>query len=238
MQMHLKASVRTAVAVATLVFFLASAANAATIIKLSLGNTGPDVEFNGGVFSTSDDLVPGTVGNQNTAAEFLDFLNFQPDVPTPTASYTLSGVTAVGPPANVFGNVVQSFAGGNFFLYDPSNALLLSGQLGTSVLFGTVGPPSTGAVFSTSVASVTGGSLGPFISPNSLSLSISMTNVNSGPAGTGFQLGPGPGGSILLPFRADVTQTIAGDAPEPSSVLLAMLGGVLFSAYSLRRKNA
>jgi hypothetical protein len=234
MKLHLKAATYAIVALSAVVFYSAAPAGAATIIKLSLGNSGPDVQFNGVVFSTSSDGVVPTTGDQDTAAEFQDFLNFQPDLPGTnpgnTGSYTLAGVTVAGAATNVFGNVVQPFSGGNFFLYAPApgNALLLSGQLSNSVLFGTIGPPGTGAVFTTSIASVTGGSLGPFILPNSLSLSISMTNVNGG---AGFQLSDG----VLLPFHADVTQTIAGDAPEPSSVFLAMLGSALCGAYFWKR---
>jgi hypothetical protein len=234
-------SVRTAVslAAAMVVFFFAPSAQAATIIKLSLGgDPAADVQYAGGIFSTKDDLDGGTTGQQDTAAEFLDFLNGQPDVATPTASYTLSGVIAIGPANNsVFPLAIQGFTGGNFSLYDPSNVLLLSGALGNSTLAGTIGAPSTAALFTTSVASVTGGTLAPLIAPNSLTLSISMTDVNSGAAGPGLQLifPPGPAGPILLPFEADVTQTIAGEAPEPSGILLAMLGSVLLGAYSRRR---
>jgi len=212
----------------------AASAKASTIIKLSLSNdTSPDVGYNGGVFSTLDDGVGGTVGDQNTGVDFLDFLSPHHANIASGASYSLVGVNAVGPATNLPGVALQSFTGGDFFLYDPANALLLSGHLGGSSLFGTVGPPSTGAFFSVTFANVTGGSLAPFIAPGSLSLSISMTDVRTGGVpGSGLQAPQG----VLLPFVADVTQTIAGEAPEPSSVLLAILGGVLVSAYSVRRK--
>jgi hypothetical protein len=147
---------------------------------------------------------------------------------TSTASYTLAGLTPVGAASNV-GVILQSFTGGSFQLYDeaPGNALLLSGSLGSSQLVGTNGPPATGALFSTTFASVTGGSLAPFILTNSLSLSISMTDVSSGVAGSGLQAPQG----VLLPFNADVTQTIAGEVPEPGTLLLTAIGALFAAAY-------
>jgi PEP-CTERM motif-containing protein len=236
MHLNLKAAVRAAIVLTGVVFLIASSVNAATIIKLSLGgDPSPDVQFNGLTFSTVDDGVAATTGQQNTAVDFLAFLSaHHPNITTSTASYTLTGLTPVGPAGNI-GVVTQAFVGGSFQLYDvaPGNALLLSGNLGGSELIGTNGPPSTGAVFSTTFATVTGGSLAPFILPNSLNLSISMTAVTTAGGIPGLQ---SPGG-VLQPFAAAVTQTIAGDAPEPSSVLMAMLGGVFLSAYSLRRKK-
>jgi hypothetical protein len=241
MQAIQKVAVCGAISLAAAVFILSAApsAKAGSIIKLSLGgDSPPDVQYSAGIFSTVDDSDGSTSGQQNTAVDFLDFLSGFPDITTPTASYTLSGVTAAGPAdISIPGLAIQGFTGGNFFLYDPSNALLLSGALGTSSLAGTVGQPATGALFTTSVANVTGGSLAPLIKTNSLSLSISMTDVDSGLFGPGLQVffPPGPG-TQLRPFVADVTQTIAGDKiPEPSTAILAALAGVLISAHSRRR---
>jgi hypothetical protein len=230
-----KVAVRTAVSLAAAMFvlFAASSAKSSTILKLSLGgDSSPDVQF-AGTFSTIDDSDPTTTGDQNTAVDFLAFLSPQhANITTPTASYTLSGMVPVGLAGNI-GVVTQAFLGGTFQLYDvaPGNALLLSGNLGGSELVGTGGPPSTGAVFSTTFATVTGGSLAPFIQPNSLSLSISMTDVTSQGGIPGLQAPQG----ILQPFVADVTQTIAGDAPEPSSLLLAIAGSVLVAGYCRKR---
>ena len=59
-----------------MIFLMAgNTADAGTIIKLSLGNTGPDIEYSGGVLSTVDDGIVGTPGDQNTSIDFLDFLS-------------------------------------------------------------------------------------------------------------------------------------------------------------------
>jgi len=42
------------------------AVNAATILKLNLGNIGPDVSMAGGVLGTSNDGIAATTGDQNT----------------------------------------------------------------------------------------------------------------------------------------------------------------------------
>jgi hypothetical protein len=224
--------------------------NAGTIIKLSLGgDSAPDIEFTGGaggVLSTADDsAVPATTGDQNTAVEFLDFLEpVTADILTPTASFSLDGLVASGS-ATVLGGVVvfQSFAGGTLELYDPANVLLLSGTLGLSALSGTLGPPGTGGLFTTSFATVTGGTLAPYIDPNSLSLSIALAGINGGaglsvvplppppPPPVGFSLG------ILDAFTADASVEIAGEfVPEPSSSALALLAGMC-GAASARRKR-
>ena len=129
----------------------------------------------------------------------------------------------------------ENFAGGTFNLYDPSNSLLLSGLLTTSSLQGTTGPPGTGAVFTTNIASVTGGSLAAFIVPTSLALSMNLTNVNGG---AGFSVGAGV---VLNPFVADSVVNISGDPtplgggfPEPGTLVLATMA--LFAGTAVRRR--
>jgi hypothetical protein len=142
----------------------------------------------------------------------------------------LNGLNAVGP-ANVFGSlVIQNYAGGVFSLYDPADNLLLQGPMGPSALSGVLGPPGTGALFTTSLTTVTGGSLAPLIAPGSVSLSMNMTNVNGG---NGF--GVAGGGPQLNPFLADASISIAADpVPEPASFVLLGLGS-LAMAYGRRR---
>src|SRR5262245_27169360 len=99
MTTHIRMFACAAIA-AVLLFFSSEAAQAGTIIKLSLGGTGPDLTYTGGaggVLSTVNDGNGGTTGDQNTAIDFLDFLSAIPDIPTSIASYSLSGVTAAGP---------------------------------------------------------------------------------------------------------------------------------------------
>src|SRR5262249_39069856 len=138
------------------------------------------------------------------------------------ASVTLSNLTAAGAPNLVVlpGSVFQNFTGGTLNLYDSANGLLLSGILTTSVLQGTLGPPGTGAVFTTNVATVTGGTLAPFIVPASLALSMNLSNVNGG---AGLSVGRG-----LNAFQADSAISISGDPtpiggtfPEPGTLVLA-----------------
>lgn len=199
---------------------LGAMAQAATIIKLNLAEIGPDVGMNGlGILQTIDDGNAATTGDQNTAIEFTGFLNFMPDVVLNTGSFSMHNLQAVGP-ANVIGTlVIQNFVDGNFDLYDPANTLLLSGQLNNSALSGVLGPPGTGALFTTNFSLVTGGTLAPLIGPNSVSLSMNMTNVNGG---AGFAVAGG--GPQLNPFLADAAVNIAGEVPEPTSLLLALLG--------------
>src|SRR5215467_15086878 len=170
------------VAACAIVCVAFSAAQAGTIIKLSLGGVGPDVGMGpAGNLSTIDQTAgPPPTGDQLTNIEYTGFLNFIPDVNTNTASFTLNGLNAVGP-ANVFGSlVIQNFVGGQFSLYDPADNLLLQGPMGPSALSGVLGPPGTGALFTTSLTTVTGGSLAGLIAPGSVSLSMNMTNVNGG----------------------------------------------------------
>ena len=211
----------------------AIAAHASTIIKLNLGSVGPDIGMTGGQLSTVDDGIAATTGDQNTNVEFTDFLSATPDITTPIASFTLSGLTAV-PPAQQLGSLaIQNFTGGQFSLYDQANNLLLSGPLTTSALTGVIGPPGTASLFTTSLTSATGGSLAPLILTGSLSLSMSMTDVNGG---AGFTVSDG----ILQPFVADSSVLIAADsnpAPEPSTLALMTLGaaGLLARRWSDRR---
>jgi hypothetical protein len=211
--------------------------HAATIMKLNLGGSGPDLSMAGGVLGTSSDLDATTAGDQNTAIEYTGFLDPISDVNTSVASFSLSGVTAVGAP-NVTSVVSQNFNGGALSLYDPSNILLLSGTLGDSTLVGTLGPPGTGAFFSTTFGSVTGGALAPFIVDNSLSLSINLTNVNGG---AGLSLAPG--GQALGAFTADSFVNVggeptdsAGGLPEPGTLVLAATA--LFAGAAARRRAA
>jgi hypothetical protein len=220
---------RRALAVCTLFFLIASSSHAATILKLDLGNVAPDVGMSaGGIYGTVSDGNAATVGDQNTAIEFTSFLDpGNPDVTTPTGSFTLSNLGEIGPATVVGTTVVQNFLGGNFSVFSPANVLLLSGTLNGSTLTGPIGPPGTGALFSTSFGIVTGGTLAPQIVPGSIALSINMTNVNNG---AGFAVG-GQAAPILLPFLADASVSIIGDpVPEPASLSLIGMGAIAFTA--------
>jgi len=237
MKLTTKAVILGGVAACLLLCGALSSAQAATIIKLNLGGVGPDVGMGPiagqlpGVLSTVDETIPPVPGDQLTAIEYTDFLNFLPDVNTSTASFSLNGLNAAGP-TNVFGPlVIQNFTGGVFSLYDPANNLLLQGPMANSVLSGVMGPPGTGALFTTTLGNVTGGSLLPFIAPGSVSLSMNLTNVNGG---AGFSVGGG--GTQLNEFLADASINIAAlPIPEPASIVLLGLGSALALAYGRRR---
>lgn len=228
------------VAACALLCVAATFSQAATIIKLNLGGVGPDVGMGApaglpaGVLGTIDQTGgPSPAGDQLTDIEYTGFLNFIPDLNTNTASFSLNGLNAVGP-ANVFGTlVIQNYAGGVFSLYDPADTLLLQGPMGNSALTGVTGPPGTGALFTTVLTTVSGGSLAPLIAPGSVSLSMNMTNVNGG---NGFAVAGG--GPQLNAFLADAAISISADpVPEPASLMLLGFGSAVAMAYGRRRRS-
>jgi hypothetical protein len=211
--------------------FTANDAHAATILKMSLSDVGPDVATNLAILATANDGNAATTGDQNTTVDFTSFLGGIPDITTPTASASLGNLIPAGP-ASQFGSlVIQNYTGGFFNLYDGSNTLLLSINLGNSALTGTAGAPATGSVFTTSFATATGGTLLPLINPGTISLSMDLIDVNGG---AGFSVNTG----ALQPFSADGQITIAADPevgiPEPASLSLALAG---LAALTFRRKH-
>jgi hypothetical protein len=209
----------------------ASSVQAGTIIKLDLGSdTAPDIEYSGGAggtLSTADDGNPTMDGDQATEIDFLDFL----DRPSIQGSFSMEDLTADGA-ASTFGPlVIQNFTGGTLSLYDTANALLLSGTLDNSALTGPIGEPATGALFTTSFATITGGSLQPLILQDTLTLSMSLTDINEG---AGFSVVGAPS-LVLDAFDAGATLNIAADPiPEPLSLILLLTGGAL-AASAIRR---
>jgi PEP-CTERM motif-containing protein len=159
-------------------------------------------------------------------------LNFIPDVNANLASFSLGGLTLSGN-ATQFGSlVIQNFTGGMFSLYDPADNLLLQGPMGPSALSGVIGPPGTGALFTTSLTTVTAGSLMGQLALNSVSLSMNMTNVNGG---NGFQIAGG--GPQLNSFVADASISIAADpVPEPASLILLGISAAGALACVRRRR--
>jgi hypothetical protein len=243
-----------AAAVVAFIVFSAQLASAGTILKLSLGDTGPDVEYTGGaggVYSTVDDLTPGTTGEQNTAVEFVGDLDpFFADILTPTASYTLNGVTALGlasvvGPVPGTGQIGQTMTGGVFELWDASNNLLLAVLIDDSNLSGFTGS-TAGAEFSINNGLAYDGSLLPYLDATSVSFSIAMTDIND-PAGMtvtpmGPIFGPFPGigfvqSATVNPFTADADKLVAAEViiPEPTTVLLLVFGGMWANAFIRRR---
>jgi hypothetical protein len=216
---------------------LANVSHAGTIIKLGLGGDGAaDIEFDGTTLMTVNQFDNSTAGHQNTNIEFQGFLDGLTDVVgPPPGSFTLLNLMTAGlaspfPAVNPV-LVIQNFSGGTFELYNAANVLLISGQLHASTMAGPLGPPATGALFTTSFADVTGGVLASLIKPNSLSLSMSLTDINSG---VGLSLGAAA--PALNPFHADVTLNISADPiPEPTSALLVIIGA-LSAAFAIRQR--
>jgi hypothetical protein len=195
---------------------------AGTIIKLSLSNNDPDVQYVTPIMSTVNDLNVATTGDQDTDIQFSDFLSGMGQIFN--GSYTLSGTTAVGP-AVTAGVVYQNFVGGNFKIWDNANVLLLNVNMNNSVLAG--GGSNTGSLFNIDNGNVIGGSLAPLIVANSVNMSLSLTNIS-----TGQLLAPG---GVLVPFTADASKSIAGlPTPEPASWLLALLSCATFLARRSR----
>jgi hypothetical protein len=230
---------RSSAFLAALLFALlgltAQGAQASTILKLSLGgDAGADIEFDGTTLSSADDGDAATTGEQNTSVEFLTFLDGFADILDDVASFTLDGLTVDGPPVIIMGVLVgQGFNDGALSLYDAANVLLLSATLDGSVLTAIIGAPATGSVFTAGIATVTGGTLAPLIEPDTLTLSISMVDINGGAGVSVVGFGAVP---VLEPFTADATLLFDAEerrAPEPGSALL--LGAALVGAVRLRR---
>jgi hypothetical protein len=231
-------SIFTAVAACALVYANCDSLSAATIIKLNLGNVTPDLQMNAaGLLGTANDGNNATAGDQDTDVQFTGFLEPAPDITTPIASISLSNLLRTGAADLVTnpGLVTQAFVGGSFGLYDPSNTLLLSGTISTSSLVGTLSPPGAGGVFTTGVVLVTGGVLADLIVPNSLALSLNLTNVNGG---NGFSV---TGGLVLNPFVTDTSLNISGNPttigenfPEPGTLMLAAVA--MIAATGFRRR--
>ena len=204
-------------------------AQAATIIKLDLGGTGPDLTFsggNGGILSSTSDGGSGT-GDQETAILFTDFLSSLVPNPT-TGSYTLSNVTATGFPFALGGGFYgQNFVGGNYKLYDSSNAILLDVNLSNSLLVA----GGNGGFFNVTNGTVVGGNpaVTSQLASTSLGFSTSLTNISGGGLSVG---GNGYLNSFLTDASMDITAT---QIPEPSTALLAL--GILTAPMALRRRR-
>lgn len=224
---------RKLLVVALLILFSTQSAVADTILKFNLGNTGPDLEYAGGVFSTIDDSDLGTTGEQNTAIEFVGFLDpILVDILS-GASFTLADVLAVGS-ANVVGPVVtQQTSGGTFAVWNEANELLLSAELGEGILSAATGV-STGSFFNTEVVNFTGGSLLTYVLATPGGISIALANIlTEGISGVVVDDGE------LFDFTADADGLITGEPteiPEPSTMLL--LGSAVAGGMIRRRRKA
>lgn len=206
-----------------------SSAQAASIIKVGLSETAPDLIFDGTTFHTINDGNAATLGDQNTNVNFVGFLvGVQPDITTAVASFTLSGVSLVGGPNVVGALVSQATTGGSFSLYDAANTLLLSGNLADGAISGS-NVATTGSFFNTTFGTFTGGTLLPLLVQNSLGISFALGGIDSSGVA---HLVTGPGG--LNAFTANGTGLIdATPVPEPLTGALLLSG---IGAMGVRRR--
>jgi len=220
-----------------LVLLLTIHSSQAAIFKLDLAKSpgpdpGPDIIYTGAVLATPSDGNALTTGSQDTAIVFGDFLS--PLFAARTGSYSLQNLITNGPATIVGGNVVfQPMKNGDFKIWDSpanSNALLLDVDLSNSstLLTGSLTSP-TGGLITVTNAKAVGGALLGFVDPNSISFSISLSNILSSGGTVGhLELG---GGNILQPFTASATKEIGAapsdlGVPEPSSAVLLALGSL------------
>lgn len=229
------------IAVFALVSHLGGTSHAGTIIRLGLGSDiSPDIEFDGTTLSTASDGDGATTEDQNTNVDYQGFLEpVAIDILTSTASMSLNGLVAA-PPATVVANVlvIQNFTGGTFILRNAANVELLSGTLGGSSVAGTIGGTGTGALFTTTFSNFNPtGTLAPYIMPNTLTLSMSFTDVISGGA-SGFALVPFGGDAFkIAAFTGDVTMNIkAEQIPEPMSATLLFVSASIVGLVLRKRR--
>lgn len=215
---------------------LTSSASADTIIKYDLGGTGPDVQLVGNVFSTVNDGVAATEGQQNTGLEFTGFLDSVFSDIIRGASMTISNVQTVGNALVILNNgiVQQNTVGGTVSFYSSTNGLLLRGNLGGGSINGTL-DGGTGSYFNTAAMTFTGGSLLPYLSPTSGGFSLALSNIFTGGIAGLDLVSPTAGLTRIGNFTADASGLVSGTSvPEPTSMFL--LGSAILGGISRRKK--
>jgi hypothetical protein len=111
------------------------------------------------------------------------------------------------------------------------NELLLEAGLNESALFGTIGGPAAGGFFTVTLGTATDGTLKDYVVPNSIGLSMPLTNIRDG-------MGLLVSDSTLQPFDADASANITANQviPEPAAALLLLVAASV-SAVSFRRRR-
>jgi hypothetical protein len=214
---------------------MSSSASATAILKFSLGDTGPDIAYSNGVFSTVNDGDAATPGDQDTSVRFVGPLAFMTDILS-GASFSLANVTASGLAIVTSGVITQLTTGGQFALYDQSNSLLLAGTLDSGVISGGLAS-STGSFFNSTAGTFTGGSLLSYIAPTPAGLSIALSDILSNSGLVGMAVTPGCIVQCQLGnFTAAADQLVDGSpVPEPATALLFTSGVV--GAFIKRRRT-
>jgi hypothetical protein len=232
---------------AVLMLLLTSHASQAAAVKLDLAlspgpDPGPDIVYTGAVLATPPDGNNLTTGLQDTALVFGDFLFpwAQAFAISNTGSYSLHNLITNGPATIIGGNVVfQPMKNGDFQIYDSGNVKLLDVDLTTSstLLTGSLTSP-TGGLITVTNGTVVGGTLSPLIVSNSISFSISLSNILSNGGATGHLVVDGVGN--LQAFQASATKEIGAvptplGSPEPTSAVLLALGSLCGAMIRRRR---
>jgi hypothetical protein len=199
-------------------------ARAGTIVQMSSGAAAIGIQYNGTTLSTA--------GPQDTTADFTGFLDSYPDIATPPASLTLSGVTRSGPAFVAGTTILQQFTGGTVSLYDSAHTLLLSANLSTSALNNSAGL-ANGGLFTTSFSQVTGGTLAPNLKLTSFVFQMHVSNISGG---SGLSVGTG---GMLQSFTAGADANINGEpVPEPATAALVVILSMLTCSSTRIRKPA
>ena len=73
-------------------------------------------------------------GEQSTPVDFTGFMSLYPDITSPPASFTFSGITASGPTIDFGTSILQQFSGGTLSLYNSAHAAVALGQSSGSAL--------------------------------------------------------------------------------------------------------
>jgi hypothetical protein len=230
-------------------FGWALSSHAALIIVADLGDdAADDIELSSGILSTTDDGTAATTGDQNTAVEFVGFLDaLAADINTPIASLSLDGFTPSGQATIFFGStMVQDFSGGTLSLYDAANTLLLSANMYLSGLTGPSMAPGMGGLFTTYVDGlVTGGTLATHLDGYTIRMEMHLPLINGG---AGFSTNPAPGLPTptihvgdLNSFAAGATIEISAEpservVPEPAAAVALAIGSALCAACLRRRR--
>ncbi len=217
--------------------------HAATIMNLILGaSDDANFEFSSGVLSTLDDGISSTSGDQNAAIEFVGMAEATAFsiVPPPEGSFTLAGMTASSPSTTFSGSlVVQDFSLGSLAIYAADDSLLLSADIFLSALTGPLGPPNSQGLF-LAFGEITGGSLAPLYTPDSLRVKMKLPTV------TGFSVSPLPGAppppihlATLEPFTAIAmsVEILAEPIPEPAGAASLMIAAAMIGTALRRRRR-
>jgi hypothetical protein len=210
-----------------------------TVLSFTLqgGLASNDFEFSGGEFSSIIDPGVTQPNGQLTDLQFETFFDGIPDIGS-GAVISMSGLLKTGTTVT-FGNIVtQQFSGGSFSIFDDMDNLLLGGTIASSSLVGsTAGGNAT--ISNSDPVTFTSGSLLSLVDPNSGAFSLAMDDVRTGGALGLRGSSTGTMDGQLQDFSARLTGQFeaAVAVPEPSSVVLLVLFGLVAVGKSRRRSS-